>query len=205
MLCVNRPDWARRAMVLRGWGRSSSLFGESEELSKRFRARIGRIPYDAKFIFTEMGYNFLPLEISAAFGLEQLKKLPRFGAIRRRNFVRLFKFFRRFEEFFVLPRQTPETRTSWLAFPLTIKKQAPFSRREITTWLERHGIQTRPVFTGNILKQPAFRRIVRRAPGRYPMTNYVMEQAFLIGCHQGLGARHLDYLENTLERFLKRF
>jgi len=205
MLCVNRPDWARRAMVLRGWGRSSSLFGESEELSKRFQARIGRIPYDAKFIFTEMGYNFLPLEISAAFGLEQLKKFPRFGAIRRRNFARLFKFFRRFEEFFVLPRQTPETRTSWLAFPLTIKRQAPFSRGEITTWLERHGIQTRPVFTGNILKQPAFRRIVRRAPGRYPMTNYVMQQAFLIGCHQGLGARHLDYLENTFERFLKRF
>jgi CDP-6-deoxy-D-xylo-4-hexulose-3-dehydrase len=205
MICLDRPQWANRAKVLRGWGRSSSLFGESEDLDKRFCARIGRIPYDAKFIFTEIGYNFLPLEVSAAFGLEQLKKLPRFAAARRKNFARLLRFFEKYEEFFVLPRQTPNSETSWLAFPLTIKRQSPFSRRDVTTWLEKHAIQTRPVFTGNILKQPAFRRIMRRAPGRFPVTDYIMEQAFLIGCHQGLGAKHLDYLEDTFECFLKRF
>ncbi|MEK7085322.1 MAG: aminotransferase class I/II-fold pyridoxal phosphate-dependent enzyme, partial [Patescibacteria group bacterium] len=78
MILVNNPEWAERLVVLRGWGRSSSLFGEkteSEDLGKRFRTRLAGIPYDAKFIFSEMGYNFLPLEISSAFALEQLKKL----------------------------------------------------------------------------------------------------------------------------------
>ncbi len=205
MICLNRPHWANRAKVLRGWGRSSSLFGESEDLDKRFCARIGRIPYDAKFIFTEIGYNFLPLEVSAAFGLEQLKKLPRFAAARRKNFARLFQFFRQFEEFFFLPKQTQKTRTNWLAFPLTIRQGAPFSRREITMYLEKRHIQTRPVFTGNILKQPAFRSITRRETGRYPITDEIMKHAFLIGCHQGIEEKHLNYLEEIACQFLKQF
>jgi CDP-6-deoxy-D-xylo-4-hexulose-3-dehydrase len=205
MICLDRPQWANRAKVLRGWGRSSSLFGESEDLDKRFCARIGRIPYDAKFIFTEIGYNFLPLEVSAAFGLEQLKKLPRFAAARRKNFARLLRFFEKYEEFFVLPRQTPNSETSWLAFPLTIKRQSPFSRREITMYLERRHIQTRPVFTGNILKQPAFRSITRRETGRYPITDEIMKHAFLIGCHQGIEEKHLNYLEEIACQFLKQF
>jgi CDP-6-deoxy-D-xylo-4-hexulose-3-dehydrase len=205
MICVSRTEWAKRATVLRGWGRSSALFGESEDLRKRFRVRIGRIPYDAKFIFTEIGYNFLPLEISAAFGLEQLKKLRLFAAIRKRNFERLLRFFRRYEELFVLPRQAPEAESSWLAFPLTISEKAPFTRREITAYLEKHNIQTRPVFTGNILRQPAFREIARKGLRDYPVTNSIMERAFLIGCHQGLQAKHLDYVEDVVESFLKRF
>ncbi len=205
MICVNQPEWAKRAIVLRGWGRSSSLFRESEDLGRRFRARIGRIPYDAKFIFTEIGYNFLPLEVSAAFGLEQLKKLPLFSAIRKRNFARLLQCFGKYEDFFVLPRQTPKSETPWLAFPLTIRKGAPFSRLEITTYLEKHKIQTRPVFTGNILRQPAFRRVARKALADYPVTDCVMEQGFLIGCHQGLEGKHLEYMEHIVERFLERF
>lgn len=205
MICVDRPRWANRAKVLRGWGRSSSLFEESEDLEKRFRARIGRIPYDAKFIFTDIGYNFLPLEVSAAFGLEQLKKLPQFALARKRNFTRLFEFFRRFDEFFYLPQQTHKAETNWLAFPLTIRPRAPFSRREITMYLERHFIQTRPVFTGNILKQPAFRAITRRAAEPCPITDEVMKNAFLIGCHQGIKETQMDYLEEIAHRFLKRF
>ncbi len=205
MLCVDRPDWANRARVLRGWGRSSSLFGESEDLGRRFRTRIDGIVYDGKFVFTEIGYNFLPLEISAAFALEQLKKLRRFATARKRNFARLLGFFRKYAEFFILPRQTPRSDTCWLAFPLTIKKEAPFSRRDITTYLEKHNIQTRPVFAGNILKQPAFRHIACKAGARYPVTNHIMEYGFLIGCHQGLGVKHLEYVEGVFESFLKRF
>ncbi len=205
MICMNRTEWATRATVLRGWGRSSSLFRESEDLRKRFRARIGRIPYDAKFIFTEIGYNFLPLEISAAFALEQLKKFPLFAAIRKRNFARLLQFFANYEEFFFLPGPTPKSKSNWLAFPLTIRKKAPFSRREITTYLEKHNIQTRPVFAGNILKQPAFRHIPSRTLPSYPVTDYIMEHAFLIGCHQGLEAKHVDYVEEIMGNFLERF
>lgn len=208
MILVNDPRWARRLIVLRGWGRMSSLFGEkevSEDIRKRFHIRLGRIPYDAKFIFSEIGYNFLPMEVSSAFALVQLRKLRMFTTVRRKNFKRLFDFFRRYEEFFILPRQTPYTATAWLAFPLTIRKNAPFSRKDICTFLEKHNIQTRPVFTGNILRQPAFRNINHKLSlQHYPVTDHVMSHAFLIGCHQGLTARHIQYIKKTIATFLEQ-
>lgn len=205
MMCVNRLDWAQRATVLRGWGRSSSLFGESEDIQRRFRTKVGHIAYDAKFIFTEMGYNFLPLEISAAFGIVQVKRLPEFARERQKIFVRLLRFFSNYTDYFILPRQTPNTQTNWLAFPLTIKKEAPFSRPAIVTYLEKQNIQTRPVFTGNILRQPGFRHISHRGRRASPVADYIMRQAFLIGCHQGLRAADLNYVEETFERFLRRY
>lgn len=209
MLCVNNPKWRERLIVLRGWGRQSSLFGEkqrSERLENRFLTELSGIPYDAKFIFSEIGYNFLPLELSAAFALVQLKKFPKFVQIRRRNFQRLYQFFRHYEKYFILPRQTFQTTTTWLAFPLIIKKNAPFTRLEIVKFLENCNIQTRPVFTGNILKQPGFRHITRRLlRGGYLNTEYIMRQGFVVGCHQGLSNEQFDYLEQKFEDFLSPF
>lgn len=206
MVCVNDPAWVDRLIVLRGWGRQSSLFGEkesSEQLQNRFQMEIDGQPYDNKFIFSEIGYNFLPLEISSAFALEQLKKFSRFINLRKKYFAELFKFFKKFEKYFILPRQTPHTQTVWLAFPLIIKKNAPFDRFEIVSFLENNNIQTRPVFTGNILKQPGFKRIpYRPAVRNYPNTEYVMRNAFVVGCHHGLSSRQLDYLKNKFEEFL---
>ncbi len=209
MICVNRPDWAQRLLVLRGWGRQSSLFGEgrrSERIANRFHTRLGGVPYDAKFIFSEIGYNFLPLELSAAFGLVQLGKLDRFIAARRKIFARWLHFFGSYDRYFSLPRQTPDTATAWLAFPLLITTGAPFSRLDIVTHLERHGIQTRPVFTGNLLKQPAFRRIPHRVlPGGYPNTEAIMRRAFVIGCHHGLAPVQVAHVETTFQTFLARY
>ncbi|MFC1595228.1 DegT/DnrJ/EryC1/StrS family aminotransferase, partial [Patescibacteria group bacterium] len=140
MILMNDRNMAKRAIVLRGWGRMSSLYGEKEEsenIKKRFNVKLGNVVYDAKFIFSEMGYNFLPLEISSAFALEQLKNLRKFIKIRQANFARLSRFFRQYDKFFILPRQTPYTSTVWLAFPLTIKKGVPFSRKDICTFLEK--------------------------------------------------------------------
>lgn len=208
MILVNKPEWAKRLMILRGWGRMSSLFGEteaSEDIKKRFRARLTGVHYDAKFVFSEIGYNFLPLEVSSAFALVQLKKLSGFIKARRENFKRLEEFFRQYEDFFLLPRETSHVRTAWLAFPLTIKKDAPFSRKDICTFLERHNIQTRPIFTGNILCQPGFSRVGGGdvSPKRYPVTNHIMSHAFLIGCHQGLTLAHLQYIQTIFQKFFK--
>ena len=209
MICVNDPAWVRRLVVLRGWGRESSLFGEkgaSELLANRFRTKLSGIPYDAKFIFSEVGYNFLPMELSAAFGLVQLKKFPHFIALRRRHFARLMKFFSAYDDWFILPKQTPNTRTAWLAFPLILTPRAPFSRMELVKFLEQHNIQTRPVFTGNILKQPGFRRIPHRVvPGGYPNTETIMRNALVIGCHQGLTDPQLKYLERQFAEFFAPF
>ena len=204
MICCNNQKWEKRCKILRGWGRTSAL-NESEKIEDRFGIKLNDIPYDSKFIFEEMGYNFLPTEISAAFGLVQLKKLKKFAAIRQSNFNNLYEFFSKIK-FFKLPRQLSEVKTSWLAFPLTISENAPFSRLEIVKFLEMNGIQTRPIFTGNVLKQPAFSKINYKNLGKdYEIANYIMENSFLIGCNHGLTENHIEKIKNTFTTFLSKY
>ena len=209
MVCVNNPEWAQRLVVLRGWGRRSSLFGEkadSEQLKNRFRSTMGGVPYDEKFVFSEVGYNFLPLELSAAFALEQLKKLPQFLTARKKHWAELGRFFKKYRKYFDTAVQTPHTATAWLAFPLIIKDNAPFDRFTIVKYLEEHNIQTRPVFTGDILQQPGFKRIPHKRPFKsYANTEHIMRNAFVLGCHQGLTSQQLNYVKKTFADFLARY
>lgn len=209
MVCVNNPQWLNRLVVLRGWGRQSSLFGEkakSELLKNRFKVKLGGLPYDNKFIFSEIGYNFLPLEISSAFALAQLKRLPKFAALRQQNFNELFRFFQKHSKYFTVPKKTEGAKTVWLAFPIIIKDSAPFTRLDLVSFLESRNVQTRPVFTGNILKQPAYKKIPRRlAAPSYPNTERVMKNAMVVGCHQGLSGEQIKYLESMFEEFLMRY
>lgn len=206
MIMVNNATSRDKLRVLRGWGRSSALFGETEDINLRFLAKIGNIPYDAKFVFDAVGYNLLPVEMASAFGNAQIIKLPQFRKIRERNFAHLHKFFKTYENFFILPVQDGRVKTQWITFPLTIRKTAPFKRIELVKYLEQNNIQTRPIFTGNILKQPGFKKIPRRTiDGRYPFTEEVMERGFVIGCHHGLEKKHLDKIENVFENYLKKY
>ncbi len=206
MVVLNDKKLVDKTKILRGWGRTSSIFGESEDIKKRFTMKLNNVPYDAKFIFDEIGYNFMPSEIGAAFGLAQLKRLPRFKKIRENNFTNLLNFFREYEKFFILPWQDKRVRTQWLAFPLTIKPDAPFTRLEIVTFLEKNNIQTRPVFTGNVLKQPGFKNIKNRAPQKsYANTEDVMKRGFVVGCHHGLENKHINKLKMVFSTFLASF
>ena len=204
MICCNDQKMDEKFKILRGWGRSSAL-NESEEIEKRFNIKLDNIPYDSKFIFEEVGYNFLPTEISAAFGLIQLKKLEKFAEIRQKNFDSLYSFFMN-QNFFRLPKQLPQVKTSWLAFPLTIENDAPFSRIEIVKYLESHGIQTRPVFTGNVLRQPAFKKInYKNSDRKFDVTNNIMKNSFLIGCNHGLNNEHIEKIKSVFQLFLDKF
>mgnify|MGYP001195202533 FL=1 len=204
MICCNDQKMDEKFKILRGWGRSSAL-NESEEIEKRFNIKLDNIPYDSKFIFEEIGYNFLPTEISAAFGLIQLKKLEKFAEIRQKNFDSLYSFFMN-QNFFRLPKQLSQVKTSWLAFPLTIENDAPFSRIEIVKYLESHGIQTRPVFTGNVLRQPAFKKInYKNSDRKFDVTNNIMKNSFLIGCNHGLNNEHIEKIKSVFQLFLDKF
>lgn len=206
MIMVNRSNWKDRVRVLRGWGRSSALFAESENIEERFKTKLGTIPYDAKYFFQEMGYNFLPNEMGSAFGNAQLEKLPKFKKIREYNFEYLSNFFKNYENFFILPKQDKKVSTQWLAFPLTIRANAPFSRLELVKYLEAENIQTRPIFTGNILKHPGFKHISHRImSGGFPVTNEITEKGFVIGCHHGLKKKHLDRLKKVFIYFLEKY
>jgi len=204
MICCNNQKWEKRCKILRGWGRSSAI-NESEKLEERFNIELSGIPYDSKFIFEEMGYNFLPTEISATFGLVQLKKLNKFAQIRQKNFESLNSFFSN-QRFFKLPIQLPQVKTSWLAFPLTIDSEAPFSRMEIVKHLELHKIQTRPIFTGNVLRQPGFEKINHKNMEKeYHVADNIMKNSFLIGCNHGLNEKHLEKIKTTFKVFLDKF
>ena len=204
MICCNNKDWERKFKILRGWGRTSAL-NESENIEERFNKKLDDIPYDSKFIFEDIGYNFLPTEISAAFGLVQLKKLNEFASIRKRNFENLYKYFSE-TGLFELPKQLPEVKTSWLAFPLTIKDDAKFSRLEIVKYLESNGIQTRPVFTGNILRQPAFKNIKHKnIEQKFNVTENVMRNSFLVGCNHGLSDKQMEKMKNCFTEFLNKY
>ncbi len=205
IICVNNPDWHNRAKTLAGWGRASAI-NEREDAARRFKEKIDGIPYDGKFIFNDVGYNFQSTEIAAAFGLEQLKKFKAFFEIRRRNFKTLFDFFKNYERFFVLPKQNPGVNTAWLAFPLVLRDNAPFTRQVLVRFLESRNIQTRPIFTGNVLRQPAFRKIkCRKIKNGYPNADLVMRGSILIGCNHGLNQKQIDYLKDTFDGFLNNF
>ena len=122
IVCFNDYNLYKKAKLLRGWGRSSATFNESESVNKRFNIKISGIDYDAKYVFSEMGYNFLPSEISAAFALEQIKKLKNNIKIRNRNFSKLTSFFKNYKNLFKLPEQYEGVNTPWLAYPLVLKK-----------------------------------------------------------------------------------
>lgn len=207
MLCVNEDAQARRSLLLRSWGRASSLYQEgSESLENRFGTEIDGIPYDAKFVFEELGFNLEPSEISAAFALVQLNSLERNIAAREKAFLAHQDFFAQYSDWFVLPRQLQGSRTGWLAFPLTLKDDAPFTRRELQIHLERHDIQTRPVFTGNILRQPAMQGVkARTAASGYPVADAVMRGGILLACHHGLTDAQITYMHETFAAFAEPF
>ena len=206
IVCFNDFNLYQRAKLLRGWGRSSATFNESENANKRFNVKISGIDYDAKYIFSELGYNFLPSEISAAFALEQIKKLKNNIYIRNKNFEYLKNFFKRYENFFKLPEQNIGVNTPWLAFPLVIKKNNNFNRKKMQIFFEKNNIQTRTIFTGNILKQPVMKnRVYKKHKNCNEIANDVMKNGILLGCHQGMKKSELDYICSTFKRFLKKW
>ncbi len=203
--CFNDSKLYQRAKLLRGWGRSSATFNESESVDKRFNVKISGIEYDAKYIFSDLGYNFLPSEISAAFALEQIKKLKNNISIRNKNFDYLKTFFKQYENYFHLPEQYKGVKTPWLAFPLVIKKNKLFTRKEMQIYFERNNIQTRTIFTGNILRQPVMKnRYHKKHADCDLVANDVMENGILLGCHQGMIKKQLNYMCNTFKKFINR-
>ncbi len=206
MLCVNREDHFNRGRLLRSWGRSSSLFVESEKIENRFNVEVDGIPYDAKFVFEEPGYNIEPSEMGAAFGIVQLDKLKMNIDTRTANYNRMREFFSQYEEFFILPKQLPNSRTGWLAYASTIRETAPFIRRDMQIFLEKRNIQTRTVFTGNILRQPGFKNVnCKRAANGYAESDKVMRGGMLLACHHGLSEEQIAHVMESVTEFMKAY
>lgn len=206
MLCVNTEAYYDRARLLRSWGRSSSLFVESEAIENRFSVEVDGIPYDAKFVFEEPGFNIEPSELGSAFGLIQVDKLNDNINKRTQHYNELRQFFEQYEEFFILPNQLPNSRTGWLAFPVTVRENMPFIRRDLQIFLEKRNIQTRTIFTGNILRQPGFKNVAHRAAAQgYAEADKAMRGGMLVACHHGLNAEQMAHLKESITAFMSQY
>ncbi len=203
-LAINNDEILKQAKLLRSWGRSSSIFDEnSESIENRFNVNLDGIEYDAKFVFEKIGYNLEGNEVGASFGLIQLLKLKQNILTRQKNFKRQTQFFDNFSEFFSNPEENKKASTAWLAFPIQIKEDAPFSRRDLQIYLEERNIQTRVVFTGNILRQPMMKGIKRiERNGGYPNSDNVMKRSVLLPLHHGMTDDMFDYFYDTLKGFI---
>jgi CDP-6-deoxy-D-xylo-4-hexulose-3-dehydrase len=204
-LAINDYDVMERAKLLRSWGRSSSLFDEkSESIENRFNVNLEGIEYDAKFVFESVGYNLEGNELGASFGLAQLEKLAENIQTRQDNFKRQCDFFNKYDQFFDVPLEMHGCNSAWLAFPVLIKKESPFSRRQFQIYLEERNIQTRVVFTGNILRQPMCKNIEKRVNASgYPNADAVMERGVLLPLHHGLTEAMFQRFHATIEEFIK--
>jgi len=207
--CVFTSDdvLARAARSIRDWGRDCYCApGESNTCGKRFSGQYGKLPkgYDHKYVYSHVGYNLKVTEMQAAIGVEQMKKLPHFIARRKENFARWYEGFSKWSDCFILPLATEGADPSWFAFPITVKQTAPFSRTELTNFLNAHGVETRNLFAGNILMQPAYLNIEHRvAPDGLTVTNMIMNDTFFLGTYPGLAKEQIDYALSLIAQFVK--
>ena len=196
-----------KAKVLRSWGRMSSLITDSENIKKRLDIKLKGYDYDKKFVFSEIGYNFEPSELGASFGVVQIKRFNKFSNIRVRNFNMHKKFFNSLKNFFITPKINKNVKTNFLAYPIILKKNKYFKRKNLQIFLEKNNIQTRPIFSGNILRHPAFKKVIskRNKINAFKNSDYIMKNGILIGCHQGLSLKHMRYIHTKINEFLNKF
>lgn len=200
---------AKIARSVRDWGRDCYCGYDNPVNGKcgmRFEREVPGVPgfYDHRYYYTEIGYNLKITDPQAAMGLAQLEKLPGFIARRKANFAYLYAGMKQFEEFLMLPTWQEKADPSWFAFPIFIKENAPFSRYELTRFLEMNKVETRNIFAGNIVKQPAYRDMACRIVGDLTVSDRVMQRAFFVGVYPGLDNQRLDYIIEMFARFFQQ-
>jgi CDP-4-dehydro-6-deoxyglucose reductase, E1 len=191
----------------RDWGRDCWCDpGKENTCGKRFRWQLGDLPagYDHKYIYSHVGYNLKLTDMQAAIGVAQMEKLPYFIRARKENWARLREALAPHEDKLLLPEPTPNSDPSWFGFKIIVRKDAHFSRNDLVEHLEDHGIATRQVFAGNLLRQPAYSDVPHRVVGDLPNTDTIMNQAFWVGCYPGIAPEMLEHMISTFERFFSR-
>ncbi|MEY2558856.1 MAG: CDP-4-dehydro-6-deoxyglucose reductase [Verrucomicrobiota bacterium] len=214
----------------RDWGRDCwCASGKANTCNKRFEWQLGELPfgYDHKYIYSHLGYNLKPLDIQAAIGRQQIKKLPDFIAARRANWEYLRRGLAGLEEFFDFHLPThakgwtpegyewqnengPRCAPSWFGFMMLVKPAAPFTRTEFARHLEEHRIGNRMLFGGNLLRQPAFVQLRQENPaairvvGELGGADRIMNEAIFVGVYPGLTRAMLDYMVETTRAFCQK-
>jgi len=204
-IAVASPKVAKVVRSIRDWGRDCWCEpGKSDTCGKRFGWQLGDLPcgYDHKYIYSEIGYNLKPTDLQAAIGTVQADRLGEFHARRRHNFRRLAEGLKRYEEFLVLPRAYAGADPAWFAFPITVRNG--IARGDLVQWLEAARIETRQIFAGNIVRQPAYRDVPHRVHGDLHRSDIVSRDAFFVGIYPGITDDMMDFVLERFEAFFLR-
>ncbi|HET59693.1 MAG TPA: lipopolysaccharide biosynthesis protein RfbH, partial [Chloroflexi bacterium] len=205
--CVVTDDetLARIARSMRDWGRDCYCAGgENNTCGKRFSQQFGTLPfgYDHKYVYSHIGYNLKVTDMQAAIGCAQLEKLDDFVAKRKYNFQRLLEILCPYEDRLILPKAIEHADPAWFSFVITVREDAGFSRDDLTHFLEANRIETRNLFSGNLLRHPAFESIPRRVVGDLTNTDLIMTNTFFIGVYPGIDEAQLGYITDVFSRFM---
>ena len=206
--CVATEDdeLARIARSIRDWGRDCYCAGgENNTCGKRFGQQFGALPfgYDHKYVYSHIGYNLKVTDMQAAIGCAQLRKLDQFITRRKDNFNKLNELNKPYEPYLLLPVATENSDPSWFGYVITVRESAGFSRNDITTYLETNRIETRNLFSGNLLCHPAYQNIPHRISGDLTNTNFILNNTFFIGLYPGITDIHLDYIRDKFNEFFR--
>jgi CDP-6-deoxy-D-xylo-4-hexulose-3-dehydrase len=191
---------------IRDWGRDCYCTGgENNTCGKRFSQQFGTLPYgyDHKYVYSHIGYNLKMTDMQAAVGIAQFRKLDGFIACRKANFQKLHALLEPYQDRLILPEATPNSDPSWFGFVITVRDGTGFSRNELTRFLEASRIETRNLFSGNLLRQPAFMDIEHRVVGDLKNTDLIAERTFFIGVYPGIGTDQLEYIGSVFGRFMR--
>ena len=203
---TDNDDLARAIRSIRDWGRDCYCAGgENNTCGTRFTGQYGTLPkgYDHKYVYSHIGYNLKVTEMQAAIGVEQLKKLNHFIKWRKENFQLWNKGFKKWEDKFLLPYGIEGSEPAWFAYPVSVREDAGFTRTELTNYLADNLVETRNLFGGNLLRQPAYQNIEKRVVGKLPVTDKIMNQTFFLGTYPGLTKEKIDFSLSVIEKFLE--
>ena len=204
-ICTNDQQLAQLVRVFRDWGRDCYCAGgENNTCGKRFSQQFGNLPagFDHKYVYSEIGYNLKMTDIQAAIGSAQIDKLPDFCKQRKDNFNEWVRIFLKYSDYFIIPEPTLGSDPAWFAFIVTLKKNAPFTRDEITLYFSYNLVETRNLFAGNITKQPGFMKRNWRIADNLNNTDIIMNNTFFLGTYPGLTKEMFDYTEKILNDFV---
>ena len=215
-------DLYRIAKSFRDWGRDCWCEpGCDNTCGKRFKQQLGKLPfgYDHKYTYSHIGYNLKITDMQAAIGVAQMDKVSTFAEKRLGNWKRLEKGLKELEDVFILPAYSKNSIPSPFGFALTVRDNAKFTRQDITSFLEKNNIQTRTVFAGNMLRQPAFadakiklrignspllisKNITDEQYSRLPNTEIIMHRTFWVGVYPGMTEEMIDFMIQKIQEFI---
>ncbi|MDP3999606.1 MAG: aminotransferase class I/II-fold pyridoxal phosphate-dependent enzyme [bacterium] len=201
MLMTNNNEFAELARIMRSQGVMRNV--KNQRYKKAIERKYSNI--DPRYLFVNTGYNFRPTEMEGAFGLVQFKRFRRYLKMREVNARRLNEIFKPYGRYFYFLPALHNKKCSWFVYPILLRKNTAFTRKDLVDFLEKHGVETRQVMSGNYLKQPVARMFRHRVAGKLANTKYIDQYSFLIGVHAGITERALRAFAKLLDVFLKKY